>query len=218
MDTYCLYLRPQVPHGDVADRANACQQRWGGLHATLCSFAPKAISRCKGAHGGSLIRAMEAMHKAAKASEPSEPPISHETSHHQARDQDSRAVNVSLGLDPLEALPEVYPRSRVVILRLPGSSQVLRAISAVAADKELVNARRPEELHITLGPRRQFPPRDVEAMRSTLRACTRWRLVIVKCKAGEKELCVSEDREELALEWAFLPECLRHTQKCYHHF
>ena len=42
-DRYALYLRPLDALGEplhVAG-ASASQERWGGLHVTLCSFAPR---------------------------------------------------------------------------------------------------------------------------------------------------------------------------------
>mmetsp|Transcript_104944 Transcript_104944/g.197732 ORF Transcript_104944/g.197732 Transcript_104944/m.197732 type:complete len:197 (-) Transcript_104944:71-661(-) len=192
MALYSLYLRPDLP-GDVevVRTAANCQKRWGGVHATLCSFAHKAneIDATRACHGSSLLRTMQAMLEA------SVPPGL------DACKGAEVAGAARWKLNPDEELPDADPDDDLVILRLPHQSPTLCAIAKVAREMGLANARKAKELHITLGPRRKFSRESIEAMRDELRSCTSWRIVIVKCQVGESELCVSQLRESVVLEW-----------------
>eukprot|EP00933_Yihiella_yeosuensis_P043843 TRINITY_DN38832_c0_g1_i1.p1 TRINITY_DN38832_c0_g1~~TRINITY_DN38832_c0_g1_i1.p1 ORF type:complete len:223 (+),score=37.18 TRINITY_DN38832_c0_g1_i1:57-725(+) len=199
MNVYAVFLRPDF--GDknaVVDLAEGCQQRWGGLHSTLCSFAPKLASGEECAHGSSLIITTHNMLQAATPPALAEVSGNKELSGHGC---------VRWKLDANAELPETDPKGAWVSLRLPGSSShVLTAMTRTAKQMQLYKARTPDSLHIALGQRSHFPPEQIEAMRVLLRNCNTWNLVIVKCIAGEKQLRVSEDREKLPLEWRWSSE------------
>ena len=64
-DRYALYLRPLDSNGQPGQplyvpEASEAQKRWGGLHVTLCGFAPKKDSGAPQTHPVSLV---EALHK-----------------------------------------------------------------------------------------------------------------------------------------------------------
>ena len=45
-DRFALYLRPLDNEGQplYVSEATEAQKRWGGLHVTLCGFAPKKVN------------------------------------------------------------------------------------------------------------------------------------------------------------------------------
>ena len=80
VNTFALYLRPSLPvdvssaQGPFMTWGAACmaaaareQAGWGGLHATLCSFAPKLSSAAAGHHGSGLNQTALAVQQAVQA-------------------------------------------------------------------------------------------------------------------------------------------------------
>eukprot|EP00929_Paragymnodinium_shiwhaense_P025217 TRINITY_DN15314_c0_g1_i1.p1 TRINITY_DN15314_c0_g1~~TRINITY_DN15314_c0_g1_i1.p1 ORF type:complete len:211 (-),score=41.03 TRINITY_DN15314_c0_g1_i1:633-1265(-) len=199
MGSYSLYLRPALKLTEEVQLAMDCQRKWGGMHATLCSFAAKCSEgeAPHAAHGSSLKVAMQEMHAAAM------PPCLGDGAKLNVSDYPQKCKRWRLETDAL--LPE-SASEKLVMLMLPKEAHVLRAITSVAKKMHLWNARPVESLHITLGPRHLFPPETVEAIRQQLRECVDWRIVIVKCNPWEPVRCVSEDRESLTLEWHDLHE------------
>ena len=59
-DRYALYLRPLDSDGQplYVPEASEAQKRWGGLHVTLCGFAPKKGSGAPQTHPFSLVEAL----------------------------------------------------------------------------------------------------------------------------------------------------------------
>jgi hypothetical protein len=62
---YAVYLSPKVPNqpqwaaGWHLSAHYQRQKGWGGLHATLCGFGPKACTNAKGCHGSGLLPTLE---------------------------------------------------------------------------------------------------------------------------------------------------------------
>ena len=68
-DRYALYLRPLDSDGQplYVSEASEAQKRWGGLHVTLCGFAPKKDSGAPQTHPFSLVEALSKTFLAAKS-------------------------------------------------------------------------------------------------------------------------------------------------------
>ena len=185
-DRFALYLRPLDESGKPLYVAGATesQQRWGGLHATLCGFAP-ADAGASVAHPCSLVATLEnAWSAAAAATAAAEP----------------EAKRWKLSADA--ALPS---RGQMLML-LPSAwsetsdSRTLRAISNEVSSAGLVNARAVEDLHISMGAAGNSARAD--AVREALLQAQRWELAIAKCCAGTTPLQVTEFCERKELAWS----------------
>jgi hypothetical protein len=163
---YAIYLRPVALQGAAVDAASASQKRWGGLHVTLCSFAPKLTGTVKpqargGAsssqsHAGSVRAALQAMHSAACA-----------VAYHDKR-HGSWQLAPTAALERLERVPREADRSQreplpsdgtaaarprtgsYYMFGFPPDCPTLGAICAAAAGAGMLNARHPETLHLTM--------------------------------------------------------------------
>jgi hypothetical protein len=62
---YAVYLTPKFPNqpqwaaGWHLSAEHQRQKGWGGLHATLCGFRPKACTKAKGCHGSGLLTTLK---------------------------------------------------------------------------------------------------------------------------------------------------------------
>ena len=68
-DRFALYLRPLDSDGQplYVPEASEAQKRWGGLHVTLCGFAPKKDSGALQTHPFSLVETLHKTFLAAKS-------------------------------------------------------------------------------------------------------------------------------------------------------
>ena len=184
-DRFAVYLRPETaalqcdPAALAAATAN--QKKWGGLHVTLCSFAPKKGDDGAGrAHRSSLRRALaaaaEAMRDVAGKS--------------RWRLGDSAAERL--------ALYEYGPSGEQAGVGLPPASRALHALCGALSELGLQNVRPPEQLHMTLG---RLEAGAAEAVRCALQRCPGWELVIAKCAAHEPELRATQFNEVMPLSW-----------------
>jgi len=181
LDRFALYLRPLNENGAPLNvpGATESQERWGGLHATLCGFAPKQGARgAKVKHPSSLIDTLDRAHSAAGAAA-----------------AQSGAGEWRLSRDA------ILPAEHNALMLLPtstGDSPTLRAIAEVVTSAGLLNARPAESLHISIG---SADAARAQAVRAALMDAPRWELVIAKCHAGTERLKVTEFRESKELAW-----------------
>ena len=176
-DRYALYLRPLDANGaplEVAG-ASASQERWGGLHATLCSFAPSKDSGASVAHTGALGKALDRAFNAVKVA--------------------AGQAATSWFLKAIDSL-EASHGGRA--LDLP-QNPCLEAMCAAVAAAGVCNPRPAHKLHISIG-----DAEAADAARAALIACKRWEVCVAKCARGVNPLRVSEivERRELAWEEA----------------
>ena len=183
IDKFSLYLRPGLPLATsrwAGWTAAAAQQHiWGGLHVTLCSFAPKLSSGTTGHHGGSLVSVLNSVEVQRAVT----------------------GVRLPSGVQPhwqlsedRHGVPVWYTRGGITMIRLPRSSTLDRLCRCVL-EHGLVNARAPHELHLTLGnhaampaPKGGFPtegatqplPRELH----TDLCEASWRVTIAKLQGG----------------------------------
>ena len=152
----------------------------GGLHVTLCAFAPKLGSGAPQAHPTSLVKTMKSVHASAVLA--------------------AKHGKSSWKLSNRTTLP---PSSNGDALRVlgtaSGDSDTLKAIADAVAAAGLLNARAAKTLHLSIGD--GLTPRNQEDMRSMLRRALRWELSIAKCAAGVTPLQVTEFRESMELKW-----------------
>ena len=149
---------------------------------TLCSFAPKPGEGTADhpAHGGSLRAALGAMHAAAMEAAP---------------DPQQRRWT-------LQCAPTFKPSAagHGLCLDFPAGSRTLTLICEAARASGLQRARRPQDLHLSIG----AEAADLAgALCEELARCERWELVIAKC-AGVlpgRRMAVSKFREVAPLEW-----------------
>jgi len=180
LDRVALYLRPLDAKGDPLYVAGATesQERWGGLHATLCGFAPTwDASGASVAHPTSLVATLEMAHAAAAAA--AKPGVKRWRLSSGALLPTGRAGGKALMLLPTAT----------------GASRTLAAIAQAVSSACLLNPRMPEELHITIG------ASDADSVRAALLRAQRWELAIAKCGAGTAPLRVTEFRERKELAW-----------------
>ena len=146
VDTFALYLRPHLALGSARwavgwQAADHLQQNWGGLHVTLCSFAPKLSSGAHGHHGGGLTETLRQV---------------------QARLFHARGPGGGLARWQLAARhgPIWYRRDHVLMIQLQTAapSENLSAICHVVQSAGMVNPRSAANLHLTLGDTRRLPP------------------------------------------------------------
>ena len=177
VDRLALYLRPLDANGQAlyVPGATESQKRWGGLHATLCSFAPE-----RGARGASvehlslLADVLEHAYSAAAAI---------------AKPGAQRWRLRSTALLPAENnMLWLSPTAS-------GDSHTLKVISQVVASAGLLNARPAESLHISIG------SADASLARVALLDAPRWELAIAKCSAGTERLQVTEFVMSKELAW-----------------
>ena len=170
---YAVYLRPVDDSAAQRQFArHGGSSRWGGLHATLCSFAPKSSSgSARHAHRGSTLAALRQMRAAAQAAAPSS----------------------AQGWRPTAALL----RLQASTVSIDGdASRTLVAVCTAGRRCGLLNARKPKSLHITIGT--EFRG-DRDALAEAL-CSSRWELAIAKW-SGQGKLHSSELRERLPMEW-----------------
>lgn len=231
--TFALYLRPlglglEGGGGHAAlllRAAHESQRRWGGLHVTLCSFAAKCSDRGRAAaaaaqgalgahHRGSLREALVAMHAAAARAGPTAPaggPASRPGHWNLRHDGGAAAPG---GGTLAAAVPHAEARhAGLRMLALPAGSPTLGAICRACARAGMHNARRPEQLHMTIaagggasgavaeGEAMEEAVEAMEAMEEAVRVallgCERWELVIAKCAPGERRVVAFNERIEL---------------------
>ena len=77
-------------------------------------------------------------------------------------------------------------------------SDILRSISDTVATTGLLNARKAETLHVSIG---TSDTTRAARVRKELQLVKRWELVIAKCHAGTTPLQVTEFRESKELNW-----------------
>jgi hypothetical protein len=187
IDRFAVYLRPETaalqcdPAALAAATAN--QKKWGGLHVTLCSFAPKNGDDDTGsAHGSSLRRALAAAAEAMRD-------VASETRWRLGDSADERLALYEYG-------PSGELASRGV--GLPTATRTLHALCGALSELGLQNVRRPDQLHMTLG---RLEVGAAEAVRCALQRCPGWELVIAKCAAHEPELRTTQFNEVMPLSW-----------------
>lgn len=179
-DRFALYLRPLDANGQplFVPGATESQERWGGLHATLCGFAPKKGSPGASAtHPSSLVNTLNMVYAAAKS---------------------SAKQGVGKWRLSRDAWLPLDGRALVLLPTDTGKSRTLRAISEAVSSAGLLNARAAEELHISIG---TADPARVQATRNALLGAPRWEVVIAKCEAGTTPLQVTSFRESRELVW-----------------
>ena len=149
VDTFALYLRPRLASGTACwaagwKAAAQQQQQWGGLHVTLCGFAPKLSSGVHDRHGGDLKGTLQKL---------------------QATVQQLQAgVQAGAGgpLNPWQLSArhgKIYwsRKGKLVMISLPAST-TLAAMSSVVSGAQMKKARESKELHLTLGDVNTLPP------------------------------------------------------------
>eukprot|EP00937_MAST-01D_sp_MAST-1D-sp2_P000266 g266.t1 len=194
LDRYALYLCPCLAGGEMSASAPATtdavqsQARWGGLHVTLCGFAPAAGAAAPQTHAASLRVVLSRAHAAAAdawAAAGAEP-----------GGAAAGAGTFQLGRDAsLAAAGETLQ----LLAGAKRSAQLaLCAIADTVAAAGLVNPRSAASLHVSIG---SAAPARAEAVRALLRAAPSWELVIAKCRAGTAPLRVTQLRERRALAW-----------------
>jgi len=180
-DLYAIYLRPRrIQRQKEVIAAMEFNRRWGGLHATLCSFAidhgAGGEAKRSVAHGSDIESAMSSIHMAGQP----------------------RTLS-SFQLDKKSAkLPITRSKTHpgIAMLKLPADHPGLKAMCAAAAAAGLKNARKPEELHITIG-----DEANAAGVREALWACEHWELSIAKSSGGEKEIRVQQFVDVKVLKW-----------------
>jgi hypothetical protein len=212
---YALYLRPVFPvdpqvlaawqatgepgvGGGAVRRAADAQRRWGGLHATVCSF------RTKDQHGraldASLLEELKlAMQRAADgeagsgaAAAWSGPPAAAAAAAAAAggglTGGTTHGGAVKWRLSSNAKLPAIGLGSFVKLGLPHGAASPLARLTAAAERAGLEGVRDLWQLEVSLG-EWQRQQTDVEEVRSKLRACKSWRLVVVQnLKAGVKDV------------------------------
>ena len=191
LDRYALYLRPLDSAGAPlhVDGATDAQERWGGLHATLCSFAPPHDSSGKPTHRGDVFKALESVHAAAIAAAQTTAPPG--VSCWQLRNEGATLPAKSHGKGLLLLPTGIEGRKG------RGTMSTLTAMSAAVGDAGMCNPRPADTLHVSCG-----SVDGAEAAREPLLACGRWEVCVVKCAAGEAPLRVTEVVERRELCWA----------------
>ena len=126
-DRFALYLRPLDAYGQhlTVSGASDTQERWGGLHCTLCSFAPAHDSGAPQMHSSAVLVALERAVSAVKAA--ASPGASRWTV----------AKDASL----------CYSRR---MIELPDDAS-LKALCTAVAVAGMCSARKAETLHISVG-------------------------------------------------------------------
>jgi hypothetical protein len=137
VDTFALYLRPHLALGSARwavgwQAADHLQQNWGGLHVTLCSFAPKLSSGVHGHHGGGLKETLR---------------------------QVQACLSARWQLAARHG-PIWYRRDHILMIQLQTAapSKNLSGICRVVQSAGMVNPRSAADLHLTLGDTRRLPP------------------------------------------------------------
>jgi hypothetical protein len=137
VDTFALYLRPHLALGSARwavgwQAADHLQQDWGGLHVTLCSFAPKLSSGVHGHHGGGLKETLR---------------------------QVQACLSARWQLAARHG-PIWYRRNHILMIQLQTAtpSNNLSGICRVVQSAGMVNPRSAADLHLTLGDTRRLPP------------------------------------------------------------
>ena len=137
VDTFALYLRPHLALGSARwavgwQAADHLQQNWGGLHVTLCSFAPKLSSGVHGHHGGGLKETLR---------------------------QVQACLSARWQLAARHG-PIWYRRNHILMIQLQTAtpSKNLSGICRVVQSAGMVNPRSAADLHLTLGDTRRLPP------------------------------------------------------------
>lgn len=180
---FALYLKPVgVDHHACIQLVNEEQKKWGGIHATLCSFAPRSGSGALGAHSTSLKKSMKLAADAARA----------------------HSACWTLGKDaPLDVRVK-KDRPCVgcsnVTLKLPKGSRTLQALTHSLQQRGLQDVRAPERLHVTLGRCEYISEETVAEVQRVLRDA-HWKLVIVRGTEVGEPLRATRFNEEIALEW-----------------
>jgi len=189
-DRFALYLRPLDSDGQplYVSEASEAQKRWGGLHVTLCGFAPKKGSGAPQTHPASLVETLSKAFLAVKATaKPGE--------NHWSLKSDSTLPLVGSKL-------MLYPRENGELCN------TLSAISETVTSSGLLNARAAETLHVSIGHSdptsaniTQVDATRAARVRTALAQVKRWELVIAKCQTGTMPLQVTEFRESKELMW-----------------
>lgn len=190
VDRFSVYLRPTLPlptsRWAVGWTAAAAQQQmWGGLHVTLCSFAPKLSSGVSGHHGSSLLSVLQALQDDVRGC------------CNGMRWQTSTSRH---------GVPAWYTRGGLTMVSMPESS-TLRMLAHRVLSSGLVNARPAADLHLTLGDPRGLPalpsgagsppegatlPLPPELFADLCEAS--WAVVITKLKSGDRSAKDNETR------------------------
>ena len=123
-DRFALYLRPLDANGEhlIIPGASESQERWGGLHCTLCSFAPALDSGAPDAHSGAVPAALE---RGVRAMKDAAPPGGWTIAHDASLSDDND------------------------MLKLPADAS-LEALCAAVADAGMSKARKTKTLHISI--------------------------------------------------------------------
>ena len=185
-DRYSLYLRPLDPlertgigirNGIQVPGATESQDNWGGLHCTLCSFAPVAGRGCPMHHDPSDLR---------------------ET----LDDVFARASAVSRAAPRWQlACTEPLPVNGQMLMLYPTATdetkRTLEAIAEAVAEAGMLQPRPAADLHISIG---GADAARVEAVRTAL-ANALWEVRIAKCQAGQNQLRVTQLRESRQFGW-----------------
>ena len=191
---FALYLRPLNPHGWplYVECASRSQKRWGGLHCTLCGFAPEAGSGAQTAHPSSPQDALDMAYAAAVSAAHSDFVASSAMASDSPASQWQLRSNAPLPADGRALL--LSPTAR------GDSDRTLDAIAAAVEELGLLNARPAASLHISIG---SDDAGVAEVVREALRTATRWELVIARCRAGVVPLQLTDVRpsERRELEW-----------------
>jgi len=135
-DLFAVYLRPNLPLATsqwASGWAKAAEQQqaagWGGLHVTMCSFAPNLSSGQPGHHGGSLRGVLQAMLEEV---------------------QQVKGSGQRWQLSARHPVPYLYTRGTCLMVALP-ASRTLTALTSCVLKHAMVNARAVSDLHVTLG-------------------------------------------------------------------
>lgn len=175
-DLYAVYLRPRrLKRKSEVIAAMEFNRRWGGLHVTLCSFAP--ISGSPGTcHGSDLDAAMISIQEAGQPKTLTAFKLTKQTA----------------------KLPLIYSKanSGVAMLKLPSDHPALRAMCAAASAAGLKQARKADELHITIG-----NASNADVVREALWACEYWEVALAKSSSAEAEIRVNGFVDVRPLTW-----------------
>lgn len=197
-DRWALYLRPLDDTTGlpvVVAGATETQERWGGLHCTLCSFAPAIGSGGAQEHGESAEAALEAAFAAARAA------AGQDLSSLTFQGAGEYTSHFCCCFRRMQAA-EVLPECNGMLLLAPAAAEttlwrVLGAITKAVAASRLRNARSLESLHVSCG-----GVAGAKATRRALLECSAWELCIAQCGAGTTSLRVTAIGERRVLRWA----------------
>lgn len=178
-DLFAIYLRPRrLQRKAEVVSTMEFNRRWGGIHITLCSFAPPYATEANARtppHGCDLDSAMTSLHMAGQPKTLS-----------------------SFKIDKSAKLPLVHSKSHpgIAMLKMPADHVGLRAICNAASAAGLRNARKVEDMHVTVG-----DELNVDGVREALWACEYWELALAKSSGKEREIRVTGFVEVKPLTW-----------------